>query len=152
VSPFRVNSARNLYSGGFELHIFCAVLSRQSSPKELSMAPANAALKVEITNDNGTVNIKLIGEARLDLEDAAFQLDRVIVHHPKSVTVDMSELTFLSSIGMSLLVNLRRTAHKSGGTVKLLGMRPLIREALAHARLLELFEVPPEAPLSGAAS
>jgi anti-anti-sigma factor len=116
------------------------------------MAPANAALKVEITNDNGTVNIKLIGEARLDLEDAAFQLDRVIVHHPKSVTVDMSELTFLSSIGMSLLVNLRRTAHKSGGTVKLLGMRPLIREALAHARLLELFEVPPEAPLSGAAS
>ena len=115
------------------------------------MPPADSALKVEITNDNGTVRVRLIGEARLDIEDAAFQLDRVIVHHPKSIVVDMTELSFISSIGMSLLVNLRRTAQKAGGTVTLEGMLPLIREALAHARLLDLFVISDEPPLSQAA-
>ena len=101
-------------------------------------------LQVQITRQEDTVLIKLIGEARLDLEDAAFQLDRVIVFHPKSIVVDLSELSFLSSIGMSLLVNLRRTALKSGGTIKLAAVQPRIRDAMAHARLLELFQIFPD--------
>ena len=103
-----------------------------------------ATLQVQMTRQQETVLIKLIGEARLDLEDAAFQLDRVVALHPKIVLVDLSELTFLSSIGMSLLVNLRRTALKSAGTVKLAGLQPRIRDAMAHARLLELFEIFPD--------
>ncbi len=105
-----------------------------------------STLQVQITHILDAVIIKLIGEARLDVEDAAFQLDRVVVHHPKSIFIDVSELWFLSSIGMSLLINLRRTAVKAGGSVKLVGLQPMIREALEHARLLELFEVLPAMP------
>ena len=102
-------------------------------------------LQVQITRlDDATVLIKLTGEARLDLEDAAFQLNRVVAFHPKVVLVDLTELTFLSSIGMSLLVNLRRTALKSNGVVKLAGLQPRIRDSMAHARLLELFEIFPD--------
>ena len=103
-----------------------------------------STLKVQITHDQGIVVVKLTGEARLDVEDAAFQLDRVVVHHPRTIIIDASELTFLSSIGMSLLVNLRRTAAKAGGTVKLAGLQDFVRDALRHSRLLELFEVFPD--------
>ena len=58
----------------------------------------NPTLKVEIAGDRGLVIVKLIGEARLEVEDAQFQLDRVVVHHPKTIIVDCSQLTFLSSI------------------------------------------------------
>ncbi len=101
-------------------------------------------LKVEISHANDTAIIRLIGEARLDIEDAAFQLDRVVVFHPKSIVVDASELKFLSSIGMSLLLNLRRAAAPGGGKVKLVGLQPLVSNAMAHARLLELFELHPD--------
>ena len=104
----------------------------------------SALLRIEVANENGLVLVKLIGEARLDIEDVAFQLDRVIAHHPKVILVDATELSFLSSLGMSLLVNLRRTAAKSGGIVKIAGLQPFIRDALAHARLLEMFEVFPD--------
>ncbi|HVT82337.1 MAG TPA: STAS domain-containing protein [Phycisphaerae bacterium] len=119
-------------------------------------------LKVEITHANETTVIRLIGEARLDIEDAAFQLDRVVAFHPRSVVVDVSQLTFLSSIGMSLLLNLRRTVSHVGGKVKLVGIQPLVKNAMEHARLLELFELhadlagaraaDPAAPVTGAAA
>ena len=98
-------------------------------------------LQVQISHDGDKVFITFIGEARIDIEDVAYQLDRVIVHHPKTIFVDASQLTFLSSIGMSLLVNLKRTAGKAGGTVKISGLRPDVREALNRARLLELFDI-----------
>jgi len=101
-------------------------------------------LQVQVSQQNDTVLIKFIGEARLDVEDIAFQLDRVVVHHPRIIIVDATELSFLSSIGMSLLVNLRRSAMKCGGVVKIAGLQPLIRDALAHARLLEMFELYPD--------
>ena len=101
-------------------------------------------LKVEITNNDGTVIVKLSGEARLDIEQAAFQLDRVVVHHPKMIIVDATDLSFLSSLGMSLLVNLRRTAVKSGGRIKLAGLQPLIHKSMDSAKLLGLFELFPD--------
>ena len=104
----------------------------------------NPTLKVEIAGDRGLVIVKLIGEARLDVEDAQFQLDRVVVHHPKTIIVDCSQLNFLSSIGMSLFVNLNRAAQKSQGTVTLAGVQPRILEALTHARLNELFKFAPD--------
>ncbi len=108
-------------------------------------------LKVEIAHDADRVFIKLIGEARIDIEDAAYQLNRVIVHKPKSIIVDASGLTFISSIGMSLLVNLKRTADKSGGRVKIIGLLPGVYDALARARLIELFDVDPPVPAAPAA-
>jgi len=101
-------------------------------------------LKVEISHANDTTLVRLIGEARLDIEDAAFQLNRVVAFHPKSVVVDASQLTFLSSIGMSLLLNLRRSAAHSGGKVKLAGLQPLVKNAMEHATLLQLFEIYPD--------
>ena len=105
-----------------------------------------STLQVQISHSQDTVLVKLIGEARLDLEDAAFQLDRVIVHRPKIIIVDAAELTFISSIGMSLLINLRRTALKSGGAIKLAALQPRVRDAMAHAHLLELFQIFPDLP------
>ena len=110
------------------------------------MPMPNPRLKVEITQQGDTVIIKLIGEARLDVEDAQFQLDRVVVFHPKFIILDAGQLTFLSSIGMSLLLNLRRTAAKSGGRVKLVALQPFVRDAMAHASLLEMFDLYPDMP------
>jgi anti-anti-sigma factor len=108
------------------------------------MPLSQPTLKVEIAGDHGLVIVKMIGEARLEVEDAQFQLDRVIVHHPKTILVDCSQLTFLSSIGMSLFVNLSRTAKKTAGTVTLCGVLPRIMASLTHARLDTLFTFQPD--------
>ncbi len=105
---------------------------------------AAARLEVDVSKVGETVLVKLIGEARLEVEAAGMQLDRVIVHHPKSVVVDCSKLTLLSSIGMSLFVNLRRSVVKNGGTVKLAGLQPMVSGALNHACLLPMFEIFPD--------
>ena len=108
------------------------------------MPLSQSTLQVEIAADRGLVIIRMIGEARLDVEDAQFQLDRVIVHHPKTIIVDCAQLSFLSSIGMSLFVNLTRTGKRTGGTVTLCGVQPRILDSLTHARLNELFTFEPD--------
>jgi hypothetical protein len=58
------------------------------------------------------------------------------------VTFDLSELRFISSLAMGVLVVYRRAAVHAGTRVCLAaGLHPEVREALDRAGLLDLFEV-----------
>jgi hypothetical protein len=58
------------------------------------------------------------------------------------VTFDLSELTFISSLGMGVLVAYRHGAVRSGARVCLApDPHPAVREALDRAGLLGLFEI-----------
>jgi anti-anti-sigma factor len=100
-------------------------------------------LQITVSQTPTGVVVKLAGEARLNVEAAGMQLDRVAVHRPKLVVVDCSELSFISSLGMSLLVQLRRSVARNGGIVRLAAVQPLVRGALQHACL---FDIMPEFP------
>jgi hypothetical protein len=60
---------------------------------------------------------------------------------PAVVTLDLSELRCISSLAMGALVTYRRGVVRTGGRVRLAGeLQPAVREALARAELLDLFQ------------
>ena len=108
-----------------------------------------------VSSKLGTITgVALIGEASIDVEHAEFDLDRIIAQRPEAVLLDLTQLTFLASIGMRLLVNLRRNVVSRGGTLKVFGLHPDVESALRTACLLELLNVYPtrEAALDAFAS
>jgi anti-anti-sigma factor len=60
---------------------------------------------------------------------------------PSLTTLDLSELRFISSLAMGVLVAYRRGVVRAGGRVRLAaGLQPPVQEALARAELFDLFE------------
>lgn len=99
-------------------------------------------LQVVIAPSEEGVTVALIGEAHFDFDTAEQHIHDVLEHKAKMVIVDASRLTFISSIGMCFLLNLRRALLERSGHLKLAGLRPLVRKALEHAHVLHLFDVP----------
>jgi anti-anti-sigma factor len=60
---------------------------------------------------------------------------------PSLATLDLSELRFVSSLDMGVLVAYRRGVVRAGGRVRLTtGLQRPVQEALARAELFDLFE------------
>jgi anti-anti-sigma factor len=60
---------------------------------------------------------------------------------PAVVTLDLSELRCISSLAMGVLVAYRRGVVRAGGRVRLAeSLQPPVKEALARAEVLDLFE------------
>jgi anti-anti-sigma factor len=56
--------------------------------------------------------------------------------------LDLSELRFISSLAMGVLVTFRRGVVRSGGRVRIgEQLQPAVREALSRAGIFDLFEV-----------
>ncbi|HEY4329286.1 MAG TPA: STAS domain-containing protein [Phycisphaerae bacterium] len=98
-------------------------------------------LKVVITPLEQTVSIALIGEASFDFQTAESHIRDVLELKPTSVVVDASKMTYISSIGMCFLINLRRAIRTAGGTVKLAKLQPLVKQAMERAHVIHLFDV-----------
>src|SRR5579863_7986427 len=79
--------------------------------------------------------VKLCGEIRLDTRDADREFNRIAARRVPLTVVDFSECTFLSSLGMGLLVALRNGVVGQGRELRLSGLPPLILEAMKRARL-----------------
>jgi anti-sigma B factor antagonist len=101
-----------------------------------------AALVVRITDLDRAAVVSLAGEACTDnLQRLEFALARLLARRVPLAVLDCSALTVLSSLAMGMLVGLRRDLGRWHGCVKLVGVGPLIEQALQVSRLIELFEV-----------
>lgn len=82
--------------------------------------------------------VKFIG--RLD----ANQAEKAAKHLSKSeetVTIDMSDLDYISSMGLSILVNTYKRLQESGHTVKLKNMNNHVRDVFKFTRLDQVFTI-----------
>jgi anti-anti-sigma factor len=100
---------------------------------------------VEVTvgpTSDGMV-IRVEGEAGADCAEALRAgLLAPAACRPTVVMLDLSELRFISSLAMGVLVTYRRGVVRAGGRVRMGGqMPPAVREALARAGILDLFEI-----------
>lgn len=87
----------------------------------------------------GTV-ARIIGELKLRCEVCEIALRRILAGHPKVLILDISGLSFASSLGMGLLVSTGRSVKLWGGKVCLAGGQPLVLEGLQRARLLDVLK------------
>jgi len=63
-----------------------------------------------------------------------------------SIVVDLSEVTFLDSTGLSVLVTALQRGQGAGGGVRLASPRPNVRRVLEVTGLAEVFQVEPSSP------
>jgi anti-anti-sigma factor len=86
--------------------------------------------------------IRVKGEATVKAADALLSgLLAPAARRPAVVTLDLSELRSISCLAMGVLVAYRRGVVRAGGRVRLAeGLQPAVKEALARAELLGLFE------------
>lgn len=97
--------------------------------------------------DDGTVQVNLRGDAGMaQADDLSRGLLPVVASKPSHVVLDLSELTFISSLAIGQLVILRRGLASHGGRVTIAGANERVLKALRHARLESLFEFAGEAP------
>ena len=97
-------------------------------------------LEIEVIDHADAVVVYLRGEMGLKLDGMEVAFERVAARKPPLVVVDLSGLSFVSSLAMGLLVALRGgTRHQS--SVRLAGAKGMVRDSLARARLTDLFEM-----------
>ena len=99
-------------------------------------------LDIEIERRPQGFIVRLDGDAGiLEAEDLDFRLMLLVGRRPDLVVFDLSNLGYVSSVTLGLLVSFRRALLKHGGRVRLAGVQPLVREILHRAGLTERFEV-----------
>ena len=70
-----------------------------------------------------------------------FTLLPLTARRPARVVLDLSDLTFISSLGLGALVEFRRGLVRNGGQVWLAAPSPQIHELLEMSGLLAIFPV-----------
>jgi anti-anti-sigma factor len=101
---------------------------------------------VEVSDLANEVVVRLRGEAGyLEAETLDAALLPVRARRPALVTFDLSELHFIASLALGILVSFRRTADRTGGRMRLTALRPNVRETVEQAGLAKLL-LEPDAP------
>lgn len=99
--------------------------------EERPAAPGSAggadalALIARLSGDAGVVNT---GE----LEHLVIKLT---VRRPERLIMDLSELAFLASLGVGLLLSLAEGVRRTGGTIAIAAPTPLVAEVLTKMRI-----------------
>jgi anti-anti-sigma factor len=126
--------------------MFRTLLRRWSKPftrsERAGQSPSRAPrLEVVVCVCAHEIIVGIKGEAH-DMEAGTLEaaLRPVEARRPPLVTFDLSELHYLSSVLLGMLVAYRHGSVRRGGRVRLLGLQPNVRETIERARLTSLFE------------
>lgn len=89
--------------------------------------------------------IDIVGfHGRLSAADAGSvsdELHRILETGGKNISIDMAELDFVDSSGLSVLISTLKTARRDGGDLVLLNVNPRIMALLELTRLNEIIDI-----------
>src|SRR4051794_20119529 len=113
-----------------------------SRPRFTRWTLASSGLQIESKKKGNAVVVAIRGDAGMaSVGQLQQELSRLLEGKPELVVLDLTDLTFISSMGMGTLVNFRNEVSKAGGTVNLAALKPLLAESFRRARLTEMFEI-----------
>jgi anti-anti-sigma factor len=98
-------------------------------------------LKILRENDAFT-HVALVG--RLDIQGVnEIQLEFLhqTTSRPKNAMVDLADLTYIASLGISMLVSAAKKLERGGARMVLLNPSPLVRKALETSSLQEVIPI-----------
>jgi anti-anti-sigma factor len=116
-----------------------------SSPLPLEGVQPVLPLSVVVAEGQGEVVVRLAGEAGVrQVGELSGALLRLSARRPPLVVFDLSALSFISCLALSVLVAFRRSLARAGGRVHMAAaLQEPVRQALERAELLALFGLPP---------
>ena len=108
------------------------------------MSPPSPAelLSVEVSKRGSTTIAKLIGSANMvDSSDLKDQLLSLVEASSGRLVLDLSELEFISSVGLGGIIAAHLRCRHHNGSVELAAPQPDILELLAVTNLTSLFPI-----------
>ena len=103
-------------------------------PQVASASPLT--LEVERTGD--TALVKCHGKLVLGVCDVLYSKVRELIPESKCVTLDLTDLTHMDSMGLGTIVRLYVSAKSSGCVLRLINIGPRIRQLLGITNLLSV--------------
>ncbi len=100
-------------------------------------------MKFTITENNAeTIAIALKGELdTLAAQSFATDMQQVMEDAGKKITVDFSELEYISSAGMRTILLLQKNANAKGGKVTIVGMSEDIKQIFQMTGFDQMIEI-----------
>ena len=99
-------------------------------------------MEIKLTQQENMTTAHLIG--RLDTpasQEISQNMDDLQAAAAKTLVLDCSELEYISSSGLRILLTLRKTAASKGGKVIIKSISPVIRQVFMMTGFLNLFEI-----------
>ncbi len=99
-------------------------------------------MEVNISKENNIVTAALIG--RLDTpaaQEIAPSMDALKEHAARTIILDCSQMSYISSSGLRLFLSLRKAAAEKGGKVIVRSISNDIRSVFMMTGFLNLFEI-----------
>jgi anti-sigma B factor antagonist len=69
------------------------------------------------------------------------ELDRIIKSKQKKIVFNLSELTYINSSGLGLLINVLKQVRANNGDIKLSNLRPELNELFRITSLNSVFDI-----------
>lgn len=98
-------------------------------------------MQKQVTVAQGCVAVQLKG--RMDEEDAGvlgLELQAYVEQGYSTYHIDMSDLYYIDSAGLSVLIAINKRALKLGGDVMLTGLKGTVEELFEVTRLKKIFK------------
>jgi anti-anti-sigma factor len=102
--------------------------------------PSNLQFTVEKRPEG--ILVKLIGELGLPPHTDKLQqeLVRIYAVKPMLLVFDLSQLTFVSSLGIGIFADANRSVRRNAGKLKLCSVLPPVMEVFQRTRMTAIFE------------
>jgi anti-sigma B factor antagonist len=93
-------------------------------------------MKVTPRQVGNTMVVELTGEIdTLDTEGMAEALAAITAARPRAVVLDFTGVTYIASMGLSLLLKLAQDVRKGGGKLVIAAVRPAVKTVLDTVHL-----------------
>ena len=104
--------------------------------------PRHPPLKIAIWRSRRVAVAKLCGSAEMaEAELLAEELGKLADEAAPVVVLDLSELAFIGSPGLTAVVNCHLRMRRNGGQIRLAAPRPAVLKVLQRTRLSDLFPI-----------
>ena len=99
-------------------------------------------MEVHITETEGTMTARLVGRLHTPAAvEVTHEIQPLLDHSEKTLVLDCSELTYISSSGLRIFLSIRKAAAAAGGKVVIEGLSSEIRQVFMMTGFLQLFEI-----------
>ena len=114
------------------------------------MSQKRINLAVSVAYEGDLATLSLMGDVSSSPEMIEQQLEELVARKPLTVMLDLSKLEYMSSIGLGLILSLRRAVVGYGGAVRISAANANVMDVLRRTSVDVLFD-PNRAPKDSAA-
>lgn len=102
-------------------------------------------MEMQVSDIGGVTHAKLIGRLDANGADAiSLKFTAGVAATGKPAVVDLSEVSFVASLGLRLLISTARTLHSKGAKLALYGANALVQEVFDDAALDQILPIVPD--------